>query len=85
MEPITRRLDELGRLVFPIEFRKQLDWNESDPITMTITGDSVNLRKKIKNCFICGSSENLTPMEEDEKKAVHYLCRGCIERLYKTE
>ena len=42
---IVRRVDELGRIVLPIEMRRTLDIAEKDTLEVYVEGDSIILRK----------------------------------------
>lgn len=42
---ITRRVDELGRVVLPIELRRMLDIDTKDSLEIFVEGESVILRK----------------------------------------
>lgn len=42
---IVRKVDELGRLVLPIEMRRVLDIAEKDAVEIYAEGDSIILRK----------------------------------------
>ena len=42
---IVRRVDELGRIVLPIELRRTLDIAERDPLEIYVDGDSIVLKK----------------------------------------
>lgn len=42
---ITRKVDELGRIVIPIELRRTLDLKEKDPIDIYTEGEFIILRK----------------------------------------
>ena len=44
---IIRKLDELGRIVLPVELRKNLDIKEKDPMEISTDNDCIILRKKI--------------------------------------
>ena len=74
---IIRKVDELGRVVIPIEIRNKLDIAEKDPIEIYVDGSSVILKKFVPNCLFCGSS----------KKLVEYngklVCEACIKELNK--
>lgn len=43
---IIRNLDELGRIVIPIEIRKSLNIHQKDPIEISTENDFIVLRKK---------------------------------------
>ena len=51
---IVRKVDELGRIVLPIEMRRTLDIGEKDALEIYVEGSSVIL-KKYKLCrLLCG-------------------------------
>ena len=56
---IIRRVDELGRVVIPIEIRNQFNIVEKDPIEIYVDNSSIILKKFEPNCIFCGSTENL--------------------------
>ncbi|MCI8641326.1 MAG: AbrB/MazE/SpoVT family DNA-binding domain-containing protein [Clostridia bacterium] len=56
---IIRRVDELGRVVIPIEIRNQFNIVEKDPIEIYVDGSSIVLKKFEPNCIFCGSTKNL--------------------------
>lgn len=72
---IIRNLDELGRIVIPIEIRKNLNIKERDPIEISVNHNSIILRKKENTCVFCNSIHDL---EEFNSK---YLCISCKNRL----
>lgn len=75
---IVRRVDELGRVVIPIELRNKLDIKEKDPIEIYVDGSSVILKKFQPNCIFCGSTKNLVEFKE---KLVCDKCREKINKL----
>ncbi len=56
---IVRRMDELGRVVIPMEIRNQFKIVEKDPIEIFVDGSSIILRKYEPNCVFCGSTKDL--------------------------
>ena len=72
---IIRRVDELGRVVIPIEIRNQFNIIEKDPIEIYVDDSSIVLRKYEPNCIFCGSTENLV---EYKGKLV---CDKCSKQL----
>lgn len=54
---IVRRVDELGRVVLPIELRRMLDINQKDSLEIYVDGDRVVLRKHSPACIFCGEAE----------------------------
>ena len=74
---IVRKVDELGRIVLPIELRRTLGIEEKDRIEIFVEGESVILRKYQPACIFCGSSDDI--------KQVHgkNVCAKCIKELQK--
>ena len=56
---IVRKVDELGRIVLPIELRRTLDIEEKDALEIYVDGNSVILRKYAPTCVFCGGEEGL--------------------------
>ncbi len=74
---IIRRVDELGRVVIPIEIRNQFNISEKDPIEIYVSGSSIVLKKFEPNCIFCGNTENL--IEYNDK----LICNKCAEKINK--
>lgn len=56
---IVRKVDELGRIVIPIELRRTLDIEERDALEIYLEGDKIVLRKYEPACLFCGSDHDL--------------------------
>ena len=50
---ISRRVDELGRVVIPIEIRNQFNIAEKDPIEIFVSDTSIVLKKYEASCIFC--------------------------------
>lgn len=74
---IVRKIDELGRVVLPIELRRTLDIVEHDAFEIYVDGESVVLRKYEPACIFCGSDTNV--VDYHGKK----ICMGCIREIKK--
>lgn len=72
---IIRRVDELGRVVIPIEIRNQFNIVEKDPIEIYVDGSSIVLKKYEPNCIFCGSTENLVEYKDK------LVCDKCSKKL----
>ena len=72
---IVRRMDELGRVVIPMELRNQFKIVEKDPIEIFVDGSSIVLRKYEPNCIFCGNTKDL--YEYNDK----LVCRKCAEKI----
>lgn len=51
---IIRRMDTLGRIVIPMEIRKEYSIKENDPIEIFVNENEIILRKHAANCCNCG-------------------------------
>ncbi len=69
---IVRKVDELGRIVLPIEMRRTLGIEPRDPLEMYTSEESVILRKYSPACVFCGSTEG--NIEYKGKR----VCKSCI-------
>lgn len=47
---IVRRIDELGRIVVPIEMRRALDIGERETMEISVEGDGIVLRRAHVGC-----------------------------------
>ncbi len=72
---IVRKVDELGRIVIPIELRNKLDIAIKDPIEIFVEGSSIILKKYEPNCIFCGSSKELTSYKDK------LICSKCLVKL----
>ena len=72
---IVRRVDELGRVVLPIELRRTLEIVERDMLEIMLEDDRIILRKFQPTCIFCGAEEDLT---EYRGKRV---CGKCLKEL----
>ncbi|WP_411552228.1 AbrB/MazE/SpoVT family DNA-binding domain-containing protein [Paenibacillus lautus] len=73
---IVRNLDSLGRIVIPIELRKTLGIDDSEPIEIFVDGEDVVLKKYQPGCNLCGSSEG--------KMSFFYgktICNKCVSEI----
>lgn len=76
---IVRRLDELGRVVIPIEIRNQFNIAVKDPIEIFVDGSSIVLRKFEPNCIFCNNSKDLVSYKEK------LVCSKCLKKLSEIE
>ena len=74
---IVRRIDELGRIVLPIELRRTMDIEERDRVEIYLEEDLIIVRKFEQTCLFCGTARNLIALKEKS------VCRDCIRALNK--
>ncbi len=72
---IVRKVDELGRIVIPMELRKCMDIKEKDPLEIFTDGDRIILKKYSNTCIFCGEGENVV---EYSGKCI---CPGCLKNI----
>ena len=56
---IVRKVDELGRIVLPIELRRTLDIEIKDPIEIFVDDEYILLKKYEPACIFCGNAKNV--------------------------
>ena len=74
---IVRKVDELGRIVLPMELRKTLNIDTRDSLEIYVEGDAIILKKYSPCCIFCGESEGITIFKEKN------ICSNCIKKLAK--
>lgn len=57
---IVRKLDELGRIVLPMELRRTLEISRSDPIEIYTDNDKIILKKYQRTCIFCDGTDDVT-------------------------
>ena len=72
---IIRKVDELGRIVIPIELRRALDIEEKDSLEIYVNNGSIMLKKIEESCVFCGSMNNVRKYKEKN------ICQKCIDEL----
>ena len=72
---IIRKVDELGRVVIPIEIRNQFNIVEKDPIEIYVNDSSIILKKYEPNCIFCGTTEDLAEYKDK------LVCKNCSKEL----
>ena len=73
MSVFVRRIDELGRLVLPMEFRKALNVDTKCDIAMEIKDGSIILTPNESICYSCGKTI--------PAKSKYHLCNDCIKAI----
>ena len=76
---IVRKVDELGRMVLPIELRRTLDIAEKDPLEIYVSEDSIILKKYQPSCVFCDSAKNIVNYKGKN------VCSACIKALCQSK
>lgn len=72
---IVRKVDELGRIVLPIELRRTLEIAEKDALEIFVEGSSVVLKKYRPTCIFCDGTKDLSVFRGKN------LCPECLKVL----
>lgn len=72
---IVRKVDELGRIVLPIEMRRTLDIAEKDALEIYVDGENIILHKYQAACVFCDSVKDIISYKG------RYVCPECIKKL----
>lgn len=68
---IVRKVDELGRVVLPIELRRTLQIEDHDPLEIYVDGERIVLRKYQPACVFCGLADDVATFKGKN------VCRSC--------
>lgn len=72
---IVRRVDELGRIVLPVELRRTMDIAERDALEIFTDDDIIILKKNQPTCVFCDGSKNIVSYKGKN------ICSTCIATL----
>ena len=72
---IVRKVDELGRIVIPIELRKSLDIKEKDSMEIYVEEDHIILKKYSPACFFCNNAEGIQNFKGKN------ICGNCLKEI----
>lgn len=75
---MVRSMDQLGRIVLPMELRRVLGIEVKDPIEIFVEEDKIILQKYWPACNFCDNASDLIPFGNRK------VCRACIEKLYQS-
>lgn len=72
---IVRKVDELGRVVLPIELRRTLDINEKDALEIYVDGATIILKKYQPACIFCDNAKDVIVYKGKN------ICKECMSTL----
>ena len=72
---MTRKVDELGRIVLPSEIRQSLNIQTKDPLEIFSEDGCIILKKYVPGCTFCADVNNVIEFEGKR------ICASCLERL----
>ena len=72
---IVRRVDELGRIVMPVELRRSLNIEIKDPMEIYVDENMICLKKYEIKCMFCESQLDLIDFNDAK------ICSVCLEKI----
>ncbi|MDO4539606.1 MAG: AbrB/MazE/SpoVT family DNA-binding domain-containing protein [Syntrophomonadaceae bacterium] len=72
---VVRKVDELGRVVIPIELRRTMGIEERDALEIYVDGEKIILKKYEPACIFCGNAEEVVNYKGKN------LCKNCLTEL----
>ena len=72
---IVRKVDELGRVVIPIELRRTLQIEEKDALEIYVDGERIILKKYQPACIFCGNAANIKIFRDKN------IYRDCLDEM----
>ncbi len=72
---IVRKVDELGRVVLPIELRRTLDIEEKDALEIYVDGATIILKKYEPACIFCDNAKDVVIYRGKN------ICKECLGTL----
>ena len=76
---IVRKVDELGRIVLPIELRRTLNIDVKDSLEIYVDGSQIILKKYEPACVFCGNAKDVINFKGKN------ICRNCLRELEQTD
>lgn len=74
---LVRKIDKLGRIVLPVEFRRSLNLEVEDDVEIMLEGNFVKISKHENGCVFCGEMSNTS------KYCDKLVCEECRKNLTK--
>ena len=72
---VVRKVDDLGRVVLPIELRRTLDIEVKDALEIFVDEESIVLKKYEPACVFCGNAKNVRDYKGKN------ICPECMKEL----
>ena len=76
---IVRKVDELGRIVLPIELRRNLGIAEKDSLEIYVEGSSIILRKYQPSCIFCDNADDIVVFKGKN------ICTECLKEIMEQQ
>ena len=73
MNIVERRIDKLGRIVLPMDFRRALGLEGEVEVVLDICGNAIVVKAADTACRLCGSTHKVSKHLK--------ICHECITRI----
>ncbi len=70
---IVRKVDELGRVVIPVELRRTLRIAQKDALEIYVDDEMIILKKYEPACIFCGNASNTIVFKNKN------ICPDCVD------
>lgn len=75
---VVRKVDELGRIVIPIELRRTMGIEEKDALEIYVDNEKIILKKYEPACIFCGNAEDVQNYKGKN------ICTHCLAEIAKA-
>ena len=72
---VVRKVDELGRIVIPIELRRTMGIEEKDALEIYVDNEKIILKKYEPACIFCGNAEDISNYKGKN------ICSNCLAEI----
>lgn len=72
---VVRKLDDLGRIVIPIELRRTMDISLHDTLEIFVEDEKIVLKKYHPACIFCNDARDVVPYKDK------LVCKRCLEEM----
>lgn len=72
---VVRKVDDLGRIVLPIELRRTLDINIKDALEIYTEENQIILKKYEPVCIFCGEAREVIDLKGKK------VCKKCLKDI----
>jgi len=74
---IVRQVDELGRVVIPVELRRNFEISDNNSLEIYVEDDKIILKKYDPSCVFCNTADNIQTYKNKN------ICQSCLNELSK--
>ena len=72
---IVRRVDELGRIVLPVELRRNMGIEVKDPLEIFVDGENIVLKPYRPCCIFCNDTDGIAQFMGKN------VCKNCTDKI----